>query len=93
MALVVTDPCDLSQDVQACSALADAIERANIGLGPRERIDAHAVVADAWLPGALLTETLKMRRPQIAERYTTTIEQLYAPAGQSKDTGDGPRVA
>jgi long-chain acyl-CoA synthetase len=93
VALVVLDPPERRKDDGACAAVAAAIEQVNAGFGPRERIEAHAIVSDAWLPGELLTETLKMRRAQIAERYATTIEELYAPAGQAKDTSAGAQVA
>jgi long-subunit acyl-CoA synthetase (AMP-forming) len=62
-------------------AILTAIERVNTESDPRERIETHAIVFDAWLPRAELTETLKLRRPQIAERYATTIEDMYARGG------------
>ncbi|HEV7937017.1 MAG TPA: hypothetical protein VGP18_03220 [Solirubrobacteraceae bacterium] len=31
-----------------------------------------------WLPGAELTETLKLRRAQIEAKYAAEIEALYA---------------
>ena len=78
-ALVVVDPSEPTGGDEVRAAVAAAIERVNAGFEPRERIEAHAIVADAWLPGAELTDTLKMRRLQIAERYATTIEGLYTP--------------
>jgi long-chain acyl-CoA synthetase len=81
VALVVMEPSDLAEDERACGAVVDAIARVNTSLEPREQILAHAILSDTWLPGdGYLTETLKMRRPQIAERYATTIDQLYAAA-------------
>ena len=50
----------------------------NATLDPRERIEVHAVIGDAWLPGAELTETLKLRRTWITERYAAEIEELYS---------------
>jgi long-subunit acyl-CoA synthetase (AMP-forming) len=32
----------------------------------------------SWLPGAELTETLKLRRAQIEAKYAAEIEALYA---------------
>jgi long-chain acyl-CoA synthetase len=78
-ALVAVDPSEPTGEDEVRAAVAAAIERVNAGFEPRERIEAHAIVADAWLPGAELTDTLKMRRLQIAERYATTIEGLYTP--------------
>jgi len=78
VALVVVEPVHLADDMEACLAVAAAIDRVNADLEPREHVRAHAVLADSWLPGGEeLTETLKMRRPQIAERYASTIERLY----------------
>jgi long-chain acyl-CoA synthetase len=79
VALVAIEPGHLADDASVGAAVAAAIDQVNVQLEPREHVRAHAVVADAWLPGGgELTETLKMRRPQIAERYAATIEQLYA---------------
>jgi long-chain acyl-CoA synthetase len=78
VALVVLEPGDLAEDEQACAAVVDAIVRVNASLEPREQVLAHAILPDTWLAGdGYLTETLKMRRPQIAERYAATIETLY----------------
>lgn len=77
-ALVVPEPPERAGDDDAREAIAAAIERVNATLDPRERIEAHAVIGDTWLPGAELTETLKLRRTRIAERYAAEIEDLYA---------------
>jgi long-subunit acyl-CoA synthetase (AMP-forming) len=76
-ALVVADPPERADDELARAEIAAAIEQVNATLDPRERIEAHVVIGDAWLPGAELTETLKLRRAQIAEHYAETIERLY----------------
>jgi long-chain acyl-CoA synthetase len=78
IAIIVVDP-SRGAGADTSTAIAAALDRVNAELDPRERIEAHAIVTDAWLPGAELTETMKMRRPHIAERYTTTIEALYSP--------------
>lgn len=78
--LVVIDPSENPKDHQTQAAVLAAIETVNATLEPRERIQAHQVIADPWLPGAELTETLKMRRAQITELYAREIEELYAPA-------------
>jgi long-chain acyl-CoA synthetase len=77
-ALIQIEPPQLSTDQNVCAAVAAAIDMVNERLGSREQIEAHAIVTDAWLPGAELTETLKMRRPHIVERYAETIDALYA---------------
>ncbi|HEY5262268.1 MAG TPA: AMP-binding protein [Solirubrobacteraceae bacterium] len=74
--LVAVAP-EREQDDEARSAVSAAITQVNTGLDPREQIQSHAIVAEPWLPGDLLTETLKLRRRLIAERYADTIEQMY----------------
>jgi long-chain acyl-CoA synthetase len=76
-AIIAIDP-SLAQDEETRMAIAAAIERVNGGLEPLEQIADHTVVADPWLPGAELTETMKMRRAHISERYASTIDGLYA---------------
>ncbi len=77
-AIVVIDPAR-EPDEAVGNAVAAAIELVNAELDPRERIEAHTIVADPWLPGAELTETFKLRRSYISERYAPTIEQIYGP--------------
>jgi long-subunit acyl-CoA synthetase (AMP-forming) len=43
----------------------------------RERVLAHTVLPDPWLPGRELTETLKLRRRRITTLYTTVIDAMY----------------
>jgi len=74
--LVAIDPAR-EQDDAARSAIAAAVEHVNAVLDPREHIEAHAIVADPWLPGDVLTETMKLRRPRVAERYAAVIESMY----------------
>jgi long-chain acyl-CoA synthetase len=71
---------DREPDDEARATVAAAIARVNAGLDWREQIRSHALVAEAWLPGDVLTETLKLRRPRIAERYATVIERMYSSA-------------
>jgi long-chain acyl-CoA synthetase len=79
-ALIVLEPTDPAGDMEeeARATVATAIAEVNASLDPRERIGAHAIVADAWLPGAELTETLKLRRVPIAERYEETVDGFYS---------------
>jgi long-subunit acyl-CoA synthetase (AMP-forming) len=77
-ALIVLEPPDRALDPDSLAAVEAAIEAVNAGLDPRERIEAHAVLADPWLPGEELTETMKLRRRRISERHEEAIEALYA---------------
>jgi hypothetical protein len=58
--------------------VAAATTALNAEADPRERIEAHAILADTWLPGVESTETPKPRRTQIAVRRAETIEGMYA---------------
>ena len=75
-AIIVIDPAR-EQDEAVGVAIVAAIELVNAELDPRERIEGHAIVADPWLPGAELTETFKLRRGYINERYASAVEQMY----------------
>lgn len=85
-AIVAIDPSHEGKD-ETYESIASAIEQVNAGFDPRERIEAHTIVATPWLAGAELTETFKLRRPQIAEKYACEIEAMYSP-----HTGDRPTV-
>jgi long-chain acyl-CoA synthetase len=65
------------EDDDARAAVAAAISALNAEADPRERIEAHAILVDPWLPGVELTETLKPRRAQIAARHAEAIEGMY----------------
>ena len=77
-ALLVLEPPHAATEPASCATVAAAIEEVNAALPPLERIEAHAVLTQAWLPGAELTETLKLRRAQIEAKYALEIEALYA---------------
>lgn len=54
----------------------------NAGLAPAERIRAHLVLGDPWLPDTdLLTPTAKLKRRGVHARYAVEIEQLYTQVG------------
>jgi long-chain acyl-CoA synthetase len=81
-AIILIAPASAEDEVTR-AAIAAAVAQVNAGLESRERIEAHTILADVWSPGAELTETMKMRRPQIAERYATAIELLFGSAAES----------
>jgi long-chain acyl-CoA synthetase len=76
-ALIVLEPAQRSVDAGAAAAVADAIKRVNIAGDPRERIEAHTILADAWTPGDELTQTLKLRRRRILQKYAAQIDAMY----------------
>lgn len=76
-ALVVLDAQRDRADAMARSQVAVAIELLNEGLDPRERVLAHTVLPDQWVPGRELTETLKLRRRRITTLYATAIDAMY----------------
>jgi long-chain acyl-CoA synthetase len=75
-AIIAIDP-TREHDDAVDEAVVAAIELVNAELDPRERIEAHTIVADPWLPGAELTETFKLRRGYINERYASAVERMY----------------
>lgn len=77
-ALLVLEPPHAASDPGSCASVAAAIETVNAALPPLERIEAHAILTQPWLPGAELTETFKLRRAQIETKYAAEIETLYA---------------
>lgn len=77
VALLVVDPPDGHEEPALRATFAAAVAGVNGGLDPRERIRAHVLVPGPWLPGAELTDTLKMRRAEIARQYGSAIEELY----------------
>jgi long-chain acyl-CoA synthetase len=78
-AIIAIDPAR-ERDEAVGGAGASALELVNAELDSRERIEAHVIVADPWLPGAELTETFKLRRDYIDERYAPAIERMYGPS-------------
>jgi long-chain acyl-CoA synthetase len=76
-ALLVLEPPHAATEPSARATVAAAIQAVNAALPPLERIEAHAILPQPWLPGAELTETLKLRRAQIETKYAAEIEALY----------------
>jgi long-subunit acyl-CoA synthetase (AMP-forming) len=81
-ALIVLDPerAPAYADADAGAEVARGIEAANECLSRVERIRAWRVLEEAdWQPGGLeLTNTMKLRRAAIEQRYADVIEELYA---------------
>ena len=77
-ALLVLEPPHAATEPSSCARVAAAIQTLNTALPPLERIEAQAILTQPWLPGAELTETLKLRRAQIESKYSAEIEALYA---------------
>jgi long-subunit acyl-CoA synthetase (AMP-forming) len=79
-ALIVLERPELAHDAHARLMVEQAISHINTGLEPRERIVSHAILSQPWSAGDELTETLKLRRRHIADKYADTINGLYSPA-------------
>ncbi|MFD3326657.1 AMP-dependent synthetase/ligase [Streptomyces sp. NPDC058701] len=72
------------------AVLGAAVEDANTRLSRPERIRAHAVVAEHWIPGGSeLTATMKVRRSAVTSRYRTLVEALYGGTGSGTGSGTG----
>ena len=68
-------------------AVADGVEAANARLSQVEQIKRFQIVQGDWLPGGdELTETMKLKRKPIAEKYADVIEELYAPRSAQGST-------
>lgn len=79
-ALIVLERPELAHDEHTRARVEQAIRQVNAGLDPREQIKAHAILPAPWSPGDELTETLKLRRRHIADKYADTIGRLYGVA-------------
>jgi long-subunit acyl-CoA synthetase (AMP-forming) len=65
-------------DERVRDAIAAAVDEANTHLSRVEQIKRWVVLDDDWPAGGeLVTETLKLRRRPIAERYADVIDALY----------------
>jgi long-chain acyl-CoA synthetase len=77
-ALIVPDRDQLAAFADAEAEIARAIDEANAKLSRVERIRAYRVLDADWRPGGPeLTNTMKLRRAAIEERYADEIEELY----------------
>ncbi|MFE2231832.1 AMP-dependent synthetase/ligase [Streptomyces sp. NPDC059442] len=70
---------------ELAAALGEAVALANARLSRPERIRAHELLAEEWIPGGPdLTVTLKTRRAAVMSRHAETIEALYRRAGDGR---------
>lgn len=73
------DHATLTQDPAVQAEIARGVEAANATLSRVERIKRFHIVPEPWLPGTeLVTNSMKVRRRAITERYAGAIEALYA---------------
>jgi long-subunit acyl-CoA synthetase (AMP-forming) len=78
-ALIVLDPQRAPAYDDAEAEVARGIAAANERLARVERIRAWRVLDADWRPGGVeLTNTMKLRRAAIEQRYADVIEELYA---------------
>ena len=78
-ALIVPDREYLPSFEQPQAEIERAVAEANTLLSRVEQIRAFRVLDDEWAPGGpVLTNTMKLRRASIAERYADLIEEMYA---------------
>jgi long-subunit acyl-CoA synthetase (AMP-forming) len=77
-ALIVPDREQLAAFEQPEAEIERAIAEANTRLARVEQIRSFRILDDEWLPGGpVLTNTMKLRRASIAERYADLIEEMY----------------
>jgi long-subunit acyl-CoA synthetase (AMP-forming) len=78
-ALIVPDREQLASFEQPEAEIERAVTEANTRLSRVEHIRAFRILDDDWAPGGpVLTNTMKLRRASIAERYADLIEEMYA---------------
>jgi long-subunit acyl-CoA synthetase (AMP-forming) len=78
-ALIVPDREQLAAFEEPAAEIERAVAEANTRLSRVEHIRAFRILDDEWVPGGpVLTNTMKLRRTSIAERYADLIEEMYA---------------
>ncbi|AWT54068.1 AMP-binding protein [Mycolicibacterium smegmatis MKD8] len=84
VALIVVDPAQAENFPTAehlHTAVGAYVGRANARLSRVEQIKRFVVLTTQWLPGSdELTPTMKLKRSQIAKKYTAEIDALYSAA-------------
>jgi long-chain acyl-CoA synthetase len=69
----------LARDERIRAAVKDGVDAANATLARPEQVKRFTIVEGDWLPsGDELTPTMKLKRKPIAEKYASTIEELYS---------------
>lgn len=70
---------ELAGDERVRAAVQEGVDAANAQLARVEQIKKFTIVEGDWLPGGdELTPTMKLKRKPIAEKYDTTIGEMYA---------------
>ncbi len=68
-----------TRDPETVALVQQAVDQANQRLAPVEQIKRFRIIEGEWRAGAdELTETMKLKRRPIAEKYAAEIEELYA---------------
>ena len=69
----------LAHDERIRAAVQEGVDAANAKLARVEQIKKFVIVEGDWLPGGdELTPTMKLKRKPIAEKYDSTIGEMYA---------------
>jgi long-subunit acyl-CoA synthetase (AMP-forming) len=70
---------ELAHDERIRAAVQQGVDAANAKLARVEQIKKFTIVEGDWLPGGdELTPTMKLKRKPIAEKYDSTIGEMYA---------------
>src|SRR3954451_3053242 len=70
---------ELAADPAVRAEVERAVEAANATLARVEQVKRHRVLPMGWLPGSdEVTQTMKLKRRIINDKYATEIEALYA---------------
>jgi long-chain acyl-CoA synthetase len=69
---------EVIKDPKVISEFKKIVDEKNTSLGHVEQIKKFTLVADEWTPiNGLMTPTMKLKRKQLAEKYSATIEAMY----------------
>ncbi len=86
-------PADLSAHPEVQRRISAAVQRANAKLARFEQIKRHALLPkDFSLEEDTLTATLKIKRRNVAAKYSDHIERLYAEANEAYKAHAGTRA-
>lgn len=72
---------DLIENKQVLALIRDEVIEINKTLGQHEEIKRYRLIADSWTPQTGdLSQTLKLKRNILAEKYKDLIDEIFAPS-------------
>lgn len=69
---------ELIQNPKVIAKIHSIIEKVNSGLAPFEKIKRERIINDTWdINNNMLSQTLKLKRKNIADKYSELIQEIY----------------